>query len=463
MSDLHDLSIAALQTGYRDGDFSPVDVIAALSARIEKLNPELNAFTTLALDEAALQAAKCTEAIRRGDKRPLVGIPLAIKDIIDTRGLRTTYGSQMFEHHVPSADAILVTKLKQAGAIVIGKSATHEFAWGFTTDNAHYGATRNPWDPRRVPGGSSGGSAVAVASKMVPAAIGTDTGGSIRVPAAFCGVMGIKPSFGSVDLKGVHPLAPSLDHAGPIARSPGDLKLLLRSMQADAQTQNPGGSVFCGSMRGLKVGIAADMHQPAPTIESSETFERACHLLVENGAEVKSFDDLQVVDSADIFTSIMVSESLQTHRNAGLFPARVSEYSEETVSRLRLAESVSESEYTNALKRRKEIGDVMRRRLEEVHVMISLCSGDRPPLIASLYTPSEETESEYDIRRIVLGYTALQDLTGLPACAVRAGFDADGMPVAVQFTGAMGNDDLVLDVAENFFRLSSDIQERWPL
>lgn len=216
--------------GYRRRLYSPVEVVRALS-RNRSLNPELNAFTTLALDAAASSAKACEQALMRGDERPLLGVPIAIKDMIDTAGLRTTYGSSMFANHIPSVDAVVVHNLKQAGAIVLGKSATHEFAWGFTTDNPHFGPTRNPWNSERVAGGSSGGSAAAVAAGMVPIAIGTDTGGSIRIPSAFCGVAGLKPTYERVSRSGVFPLARTLDHVGPIARDPADLQLLLAAMQ----------------------------------------------------------------------------------------------------------------------------------------------------------------------------------------------------------------------------------------
>ena len=232
MPELFELSATELMSGYRQRRFSPIDVVAELIERIERLNPDLNAFYTLDLDAAIQKAQKSKIAIDRGNERPLLGIPIAIKDLIDTRGLRTSYGSSMFLNNIPTSDAAVVANLERAGAIVIGKSATHEFAWGFTNDNPHYGPTHNPWNRERIPGGSSGGSAVSVASGMVPLAIGTDTGGSIRVPCTFCGTAGVKPTYRSVSSKGIFPLAASLDHVGAIARDPGDLQLLLKVMQS---------------------------------------------------------------------------------------------------------------------------------------------------------------------------------------------------------------------------------------
>ena len=224
------LGVDELRRRYRERQVSPIEVIDALGPRIERAQPLLNAFTTLSLDRAREEAAVAERRFAKGDERPLEGIPLGVKDLLDTEGVRTTYGSAIFESHVPRADAEAVRRARDAGAIVVGKTGTHEFAWGITSENPHYGPCRNPWDTERISGGSSGGSAVALAAGLVALAIGSDTGGSIRIPAAFCGVTGLKPSYARVSTAGTFPLAPSLDHVGPMAQRPLDAWELYAAM-----------------------------------------------------------------------------------------------------------------------------------------------------------------------------------------------------------------------------------------
>ena len=200
-------------------------------SRIDALNPTLNAFTTVAHDRARTEAKAAEDEIAAGRIRgPLHGVPIGVKDIIDTAGVRTTQGSSFFRDNVPEEDAECVRRLRDAGAIMIGKCNTAEFAAESATKNPHHGACHNPWDIARVPGGSSGGSAAAVAARMVPGALGTDTGGSVRGPAAICGVVGMKPTYGRIGVRGVYPNAPSLDHVGPLTRTVADCALLLQAI-----------------------------------------------------------------------------------------------------------------------------------------------------------------------------------------------------------------------------------------
>ena len=464
MPELFELSATKLMSGYRERRFSPVDVVAELNERIERLNPDLNAFYTLNLDAAIQKAQESKVAIDRGDDRPLLGIPIAVKDIIDTWGLRTSYGSSMFLNNIPTSDAAVVANLERAGAIVMGKTATHEFAWGFTNDNPHYGPTHNPWNRDRIPGGSSGGSAVSVASGMAPLAIGTDTGGSIRVPCTFCGTAGVKPTYRSVSSKGVFPLAASLDHVGAIARDPGDLQLLLKVMQsANRRDWEDNPELVFKSPADVRIGIADCLHQPAPDTDIAAVFDSACEILQEAGATGVSFDDMQIPDIPGVFTTIMLAESLHTHRQARLYPGRYEEYGVDIRKRIDLAQEISLDDYLEASEQRRILARKLEKVLCEVDVIVSLCAASTPPRIESLFPPTAETQDQYDLRRIVLGYTALQNLTGLPACTVRAGFDNQGMPVGIQFTGRMGADQTVLSIAALFYQLTPDIQKIRPV
>jgi len=210
---------------------SPVELVELHLARIAQLQPKLNAFLTLTAELALAQARAAERELLRGRCRgPLHGIPLAIKDNIWIRGVRTTAGSTILGNFVPAEDATVIRRLRRAGAVLLGKTNLNEFAYGITGENAHYGPARNPWALDRIPGGSSAGSAAAIAAGLCVASIGTDTGGSLRVPAAMCGIVGFKPTFGRVSVHGTMPLAPSFDHVGPLARSVGDAALLLSEL-----------------------------------------------------------------------------------------------------------------------------------------------------------------------------------------------------------------------------------------
>src|SRR5215472_11133949 len=233
----NDLSFASIeQVGklFRQRKLSPVELTKLMLARIERLNPKLNAYITVTAELALAQAKKAEAELyappgRKGhrDRGPLHGIPISLKDNIYTKDVRTTAGSKILKDFVPEEDADVVARLKEAGAIILGKTNLHEFAYGVTTNNPHFGPTRNPWDLSRIPGGSSGGSAAAVAAGLCYGSIGTDTGGSVRIPAALCGIVGFKPTFGRVSVDGVIPLSPRLDCVGPMARSAADAALLL--------------------------------------------------------------------------------------------------------------------------------------------------------------------------------------------------------------------------------------------
>ncbi|HEV8384427.1 MAG TPA: amidase, partial [Candidatus Acidoferrales bacterium] len=212
----------------RKKKLSPIELLDAILARIETLNPKLNAYVTVCADWARVEAQRAEKEILRGRWRgPLHGIPVALKDNIATQGVRTTAGSKILAENIPDADATVVERLRRAGAVLVGKTNLHEFAYGVTTENPHFGATRNPWDTTRIPGGSSGGSAAALAAGMCFASVGTDTGGSIRIPASLCGVTGLKPSYGRVSAYGTVALSPTLDHVGPLARTVADAAIVL--------------------------------------------------------------------------------------------------------------------------------------------------------------------------------------------------------------------------------------------
>jgi aspartyl-tRNA(Asn)/glutamyl-tRNA(Gln) amidotransferase subunit A len=431
------LPARALLESYQQRTLSAVEALEDCASRIEEIAP-LNAFIVTDIDLAMRDARDAERRYAAGAPLPLDGVPVAVKDLLDTRGLPTAYGSAIYRNHTPEADAEAVRRVRDAGGLIVGKTNTHEFGWGITCENPHYGPSRNPWDPARVPGGSSGGSAIAVATGAVPLALGTDTGGSIRIPAAFCGVAGHKPTSGCAPLRGAFPLAPSLDHIGWLARSPDDAALLWKVLAEDAcepgaEREPP------GIHRPVRVGICADGGLASPETEVREVLERAARALEDQGARLEGagLPDAEWVRAA--FATIQMAEALSVHRRAGIFPSHEAEYGADVSARLRAATEVEMPEYAQAQGARGEIRARTSRLFEEVDYLLTPVSAGPPKAIG----PADD-ETGAAFRDLVMGFTVLQNLAGLPALAIRAGSDSRGLPVAVQLTAAPGRDDELL-------------------
>ncbi|MFQ5861006.1 MAG: amidase, partial [Dehalococcoidia bacterium] len=290
------LSIAELAPLLAGRQLSPVELVTALLERTEHLEPTLNSYITLLRDEA-LEAARQTEReLAAGEpKGPLHGIPIALKDIIYTRGIRTTGGSKILADFVPHHDATCWTRLREAGAILMGKLNCHEFAWGATSVNPHYGDAHNPWDPSRITGGSSGGSGSAVASGEAVAALGTDTGGSIRMPGSLCGIVGLKPTYGRVSRFGVIPLSWSLDHIGPMCRTVEDCAIMLQAL-AGHDPRDPGSrnepvpdyrQALTGDIAGLRIGVPREFFYDGLHPEVEQAVRQALKALEGLGARLE--------------------------------------------------------------------------------------------------------------------------------------------------------------------------------
>lgn len=375
-----------LLAAYAARERSPVEVLQACEARVD---PGLGAFQATCWERARAEARAAEAAwASRAPTGPLCGLPIAVKDLIDTAGVVTAYGSRVFAGHVPARDAECVRRVRAAGAIVVGKTTTHEFAWGMSMWGANGEAlTRNPRDPERMTGGSSGGSAVAVASGAAPLALGTDTGGSIRLPSAWCGLHGFKPTHGLLSLDGVWPLAPSLDHVGPMAASARDVALLFEVLG----------------------GPAAQAGQGEPRVA---------------GPEVLPDGDA----AAEVYRVLMLTEALATHRAAGIWPDRAEEYTAAVAHRARLAEAVTDDERAWALEELDRMRAHMDAVFSEVDLVRSPVAATGPPLIADGVDP----------RDVAAPHVVLQDLLGLPALA---------LPDGDQLTGRRGTDALVLSAA----------------
>jgi aspartyl-tRNA(Asn)/glutamyl-tRNA(Gln) amidotransferase subunit A len=424
VTDVSTLTAHALLDAYRDRSLSPVEVVDALAGRIADLDASLGAFQALCIDRAREEARRAEAAWRRGEpSAPLCGIPLAVKDIFDSAGVETACGAAMLAGRVPEADAEAVRRARAAGAILIGKTTTHPFAWGLTMD----GRTRNPYELARTPGGSSGGSAVALAAGMAPLALGSDTGGSIRLPAAYCGLVGIKPTFGRVPLAGCWPLCPTLDHAGPMARTVADCELLLAAIcdwTPDAV-----------ALDGLAVGVPDDLGVPLAR-EVDGAIRAATEALAEAGARVEAvaLPDWRRFD--DAFGSIFLAEAYATHVRSGLWPDRRSEYAPSVARRVERAEGVALPEYLEASAEREALRVEMDALFERVDLLLTPVSAAPAPHAAD--ERFEHAGRQVALRDVVIPLTCPQNLLGLPACAVPGGTDRNGVPVGVQLTGPRG-------------------------
>jgi aspartyl-tRNA(Asn)/glutamyl-tRNA(Gln) amidotransferase subunit A len=451
-----ELTADELLVAYGTRRLSPVEVVDVLLARIGALDPALGAFTTVCADRALDEARAAERDYARAEPRgPLAGVPFAVKDLFDTADVRTTYGSPMFADHTPTRDAEAVRRVRDAGAILIGKTQTHEFAWGITSVNELMGTSRNPWRPERISGGSSGGSAVALAARLTPLAVGSDTGGSIRVPSGFCGTVGLKPTFGRVSAEGVWPLAPSLDHPGPMARTPADAALLLGAMERTPGTQH---EAPAERLDGFTVAVCPDLHSVELAEDVQRGFDDAVRVLGELGANVVELPLSGAESIHPAFLAIQRAEAHATHTRAGLYPARADEYGADVRRRLRAGASVTLSEYVDAIAARERVRGAFAALFERAHLLVTPVAAGSPIEIEE----HRDEEVETGFRELVLPYTVPQDLVGLPACAVRAGFDDLGIPVGVQLTSAPRRDHLAVAAAHALFAATPGVQEVWP-
>ncbi|WP_019586703.1 amidase [Deinococcus apachensis] len=421
------LPIAELGRRYRDGSLSPTTVTRLTLERIERLDPTLNAFITVTAERALAGAARAEEELRGGlDRGPLHGVPIALKDLVDMAGVPMTCGSRILADHLPERDAAITARLEAVGAVLVGKTNMLEFAYGIV--HPDYGQTNNPWDRSRTAGGSSGGSAAAVAAGLCFAAVGTDTGGSIRIPASYCGVAGLKPTYGLVDLEGVFPLSWSLDHAGPLARTSDDARLLLEALTGRS-------FVLEREVRGLRVGVLR-AHAGGEEVEAGvhEVFERACAALHEAGAVLADVEvpDLDLADAA--LLNVLLPEASAVH--ARWLSERPGDYAPATRTQLELGFAVPAVTHVRAGQYRRHLSRQFARVFGEVEAILTPTA----PWVAPHEDPAVAgDEGAAEARR-----TGPHNLTGFPALSVNGGFGAGGLPVGLQIVTPPGQDGLAL-------------------
>lgn len=447
---------------------SPVEVIDAVAARIEAVDERVGGFVALCLDRAREESRGAEAAWLRGEARSLEGVPFGVKDLFDSEGVRTAYGSTMFGSHVPERDAEAVRRARAAGAILVGKTQTHEFAWGITSVNDAMGSAHNPWALDRVSGGSSGGSAAALAAGEVPLALGSDTGGSIRVPAAFCGIVGLKPTYGRISGARAWPLARSLDHPGPMARTPADAALLLEAIAGIDRADPATSDVPLGDLRaelgrgvgGLVIGVCPDLHLVPLAADVQEVYDDTVRTLETTGARLVEVDLPEAELVYPAFRVIQSAEALATHRRAGLYPARRDEYGADVLGRLDAAAEVTLEQYLEASADRECVRAGFARLFGSCDLLLTPVSAGPPlPIGDETVVHGGETLS---FRELVMTYTTPQDLVGLPACALRAGFDSSGIPIGMQLTGAPWREATVLRAAQALFDATHGVQAHRP-
>ncbi|MBS75170.1 amidase [Variovorax sp.] len=467
MNDIANLGLAEAARLVRARKVSPVELVEASLARIRAHDGVLRSFITV-FEEQALQVARAAEMLSAAGHElgPLHGVPLALKDNVALRGSRTTAGSKLLADWVPEADATVATRLRQAGALFIGKTNMHEFAWGGTSANPHYGAVRNPWDTERFPAGSSGGSAVAVAARLCFGAIGTDTGGSIRLPSAINGIVGLRPTYGRVSNHGVIPLAWSMDTVGPMARSVEDCALMFGAIAGfdskDAASAPRAVDDYLqdleGGCRHLRIGIVPGYffeHLQAPV---HDAVKAAIAAFVELGAQVVEVDIGHIHGNISAQLTIESAEPSTYHQRS--LRERPGDYGDDVRTLLEAGEMLLATHYLQAQRYRALLRAEFLEAFRRVDVFVC-------PSLPFAATRIGETSVEIepgrpeDMLSAIMQFTGVASLTGLPSLNVPCGFDPDGLPIGMQLIGRPFAEAALLR-AGHAFQQATDFHRRAP-
>jgi len=439
-------TIRELSTRYRQREVSPVEVTRVLLERIEQLNPTLHAFVTLTADRALADARAAEAALHRGDARPLLGIPVAHKDIYCTRGIRTTGGSALLADWLPEDDATCVRRWQAAGTVLLGKLITHEFAMGLQLPGHRFPPARNPWNLEHIPGGSSSGSGAALAAGLVVGATGSDTGGSIRGPASFCGIVGLKPTYGRVSRAGVLTLSWTLDHAGPMARTVEDCAYLLQALAghdpADPASSHAPVDDYLAALRrdirGVKIGVPRAYFFDGINPEVAQAFEAALTTLRGLGAEVRDVT-IPSLHTTPAFLLIVLTEAFAYHeRDIREHPEL---YGDVLRERILAGALVTAAEYTQTQRLRAQLCSEMAAVLQDVDMLATPTT----PTPATPFTLAQDPELGFPRSNM-----APFNLTGLPTLALPCGFASSGLPLSLQLAGRPFAEGLVLCVGHTY-------------
>jgi len=457
---IHRLDVSELRAAYRARALSPVEVTRHYLERIERLNPTLNAYYTVTGESAMRQARAAERAFARdAADSPLLGIPIGLKDLFDTRGVRTTYGTGWRRDAVPTRDADVVHNLKAAGAVVLGKQALLEFAMGGVDVNAHYGVTPNPWTLRHFAGGSSTGSGVATAADLGVISIGTDTGGSVRQPASYCGVSGLKPSNGLTSLRGVFPVSPTCDTVGPLARSALDVAHGLDGLTGGAHGFAKAVLDDDATLRGLRVGIPRSWMAAHAHPEVATAVEEAVALMAAHGAVVRETPMAYTEGVLDAYRDIVFYEAARAHRK--FWPRHRDDYGPHV--RARIDDGMRLTAGANAVA------------VEAVKRMLQQATDAMRDLDVIALPMQPTTAPELGQREVKIGdelfttvairgrFANVINLIGWPGLSVPAGFGADGLPIGMQIVAPWGGDALVLRAGHAYQRITDWHLRRPPI
>ncbi len=459
-------SISELSRLYSTGAVSPVEVVQATLRRIERLDPRLNSYLTVTAEHALAQARQAETEIRAGRKRgPLHGVPYAAKDLLDTRGIRTTVGSKILGDHVPRRNAAVIEKLDAEGAVLIGKTGLHEWAYGITSTNPHFGAVRNPWDTERIPGGSSGGSAAALASGLCSFSLGSDTGGSIRIPAALCGITGLKPTFGRISRYGAFPLGHTLDTLGPFGLRVEDAARVHRVIAGwdgrDAvSSREPVQDCVLESeprLDGAVIGVPTSFYFEGLVPDVATAMQVALRVFEALGAELV---DVQIPDIAtfnSLHRLILLAEATSVHRRR--LEERRKDFGDDVRSLLDQGRFVLAADYLDAQRARRTFC----RDFDAVFAQVDALVAPAIP-IPTARVGELEIEIQGRLENVRLATTRnirALNLTGLPVLSVPCGFHSDGLPIGLQIVGRKHDEAQVLRVG-HAYEQATDWHARLP-
>jgi aspartyl-tRNA(Asn)/glutamyl-tRNA(Gln) amidotransferase subunit A len=466
-SDLPGLSIAAAARLIRKGEVSPTELFNSSLREIEKHNSTLRAFISITEESGKKAAAAAELMLSAGyDLGPLHGIPLGIKDNIAIKGERTTAGGKILENWHPDKDATIISRLKQAGAVFVGKTNMHEYAWGGTSANPHYGHVRNPWDTSKFPAGSSGGSGAAVAASLCYGALGTDTGGSIRLPSAINGVVGLRPTYGRVSNSGIIPLAWTMDTAGPMTRTVEDCALLFNAIAGPDPTDPATASVpvddflsrLSVGVKGLRIGIVPSYFFSHIQQDVKHAVESALKTFEALGAHVVEVDIKHIEGNISAQLTIESAEPSTYHQKS--LRERPGDFGDDVRTLLEVGEMLLATHYLQAQRYRT----LLRNEFLEAfkHVDVFICP-TLPFTATDLGATTVEIESgvQEDMLSAIMQFTGVASLTGLPSLNVPCGFDSGGLPVGMQIIGAPFTESRLFSVGHSF-QCATDFHTRRP-
>ncbi len=434
------MTILAAVQALRSRHVSCLELTNVCLDRIAKLNPRLNAFITVTEESAREHARALDRELANGiDRGPLHGIPIAHKDLISTKGVRTTSGSKLFRDNIPKADAPIVEKLAAAGAVLLGKTGLHELAYGITSDNPHYGTIRNSRDPARIPGGSSGGSGVAMAADMAFLATGTDTGGSIRIPASFCGVVGLKPTYGLINRSGIQPLGLSLDHIGPLTRTVADAGISLEAM-LDGDTQLRPAPASCQYIR---IGLPENFYFSQVSGEVRDAVHKTAQAAERLGARVTPVKVPDIDALNDVGRVILLAEASALYQP---YFSRREDFGADVLALLDQGQLVPAPDYVNAQRIRKMLVSEFRALFSTIDCLMTPTTPTTAPLIGQkqVELDGEMVDTRLATTRLVRGINVL----GFPALSMPCGNSAQALPIGLQLIGRPFEEHLLLALGE---------------